>query len=381
MALVDLSTSYLEVAATTGLPYLDGVNIYDYLQYLNSVVTGYWSSQSAPFMYAVNSSEITAVNELCGNAATSSVDSTPVGYVSENIGGVTWKATITGAVGANAIGWQFFYGVGQSFIIGYNDYSDPTAGPADPSNLPSTFSTAYDSMVTGMNNPIMSSATMIGDAGWISRFFSTYLGIKQSMRIYDAALFCNSGWSSGSPTATPFEPYIPNGDTSALMPISSYSDLGTSGVYYTSAYENLAQYMYGWDQCSAFLSSISAGCAAVGDNIYGLAGLIYFFNQIDTACVQAASGFVLDQTTWNNNTLYRGKIFTGPDDIPLLAEWRVQSDIAGLRMQWDKEHVVTPLSGIAGASGDIWDRPTLHVLQYLMQDYTPYDVIRDFLSG
>ena len=374
----------------TGGSGLSGSSIWSSLMYIYENLSGYWIDGTTANQYVVTDTQITGAtgwNRYLQAGSDFTISSAPISFVASVPTGSGWLTYVDEILTTSAVRIDFGISGGGTLNFGYASVvagSGATCGnPTSPyGNNPDNLNGAWGTMLgpDGLNSVIFSAGpAMTGNNGWLDRFYTPYLGIKQAMKIYNDALYTATGWVSATMTTAQKEPWLPCGTPSALIPISSnYAYSGFSACYY-----DISEYMYGRATADSNLSALSAHMTIYGNNLNatGTSGTVQqaYFSNTSTATSAATYNFLSaagDKYTDNDYTA----LWTGDDDS-VAGEFRNLQSIAQLRLSWDKDHVKIPLSAFTGTSAAIWDTGTKFVMLYLLKQHTDYDVVRDILSG
>lgn len=228
----------------------------------------------------------------------------------------------------------------------------------------------------GLQNHVFNSDNISGQNGWMTRFAGPYVGLKSAMFLYDAAQWCSAGWYTTTGGLT----YPCAAPTSSTVPISSYSAAPINDIRYIQAYQNPAEYMYGWATAEANLTGSSAYFSSGGAQYVATEFIDVLRAGWEIAATSSWDTYV--GNNWNDLTPANDDdklIFTGPDSQADILQFREVHTAAGLRLQWDREHVNVPLSSISAMSATIWDYYTKVIFKYLSYNYDTYKYVREFL--
>lgn len=404
-------TTWTGPADVSGTSCLSGSDIWNCLEYIYSVISGYWplgEEGSSAFQYLVTNDPITGLSAIsAGVGAPGSYQLSALAY------GTDWtSATLTSGFIVNLVPdfsadqWVGFSAWNEDAAAGWRWGFSSHASGGQPvganKSTPAWIASAWcyhasalppeslyknllrsevegaGSGVSGLGNLVFLPATnyLTGTSGWNDRFFQPYLGFKQQMKLYNDALYASAGITActGGPSA------IGGNDTaSALLPIT-----GTGSGYavqYASAYYNVDELIYGWDTVLDYLTAVSAEFSKFDDHVPSEptcgAFLIDSFQSAGSASNYAALNFVGSIGAFTGKLMFTGDE-TQESDI---FDMRQNMYVAGLRMQWDTDNVFVPISSFENVSAVIWDESTKNVLLYLTQPITAYNVIREVISG
>ena len=307
-----------------------------------------------------------------------------VSFVTSDPLGSGYITTVDETLGANDL--RINFGMEDTSEILYFGYQTCTTADGTPSaaygNNPASIMATWNAMLGsgGLDNEIFVLSAMTGNAGWLDRFYSPYLGIKQAMKIYNDAQFTSAGWTTAVMTSSQAEPWLPNSATTALIPV----DTGYASTNYADVYNDISEYMYGTSSSLTYLTDLYTHMLRYntllnGSATCGTAQQAYISNA-GVASYSAASAFIeADQAAYTCGVPYVA-LFTGDEDS-IAGPFRNTQSIAQLRLSWDKDHVKIPLSSFDAGSGAIWDNGTKFVMLYLMHLHTDYDVVRTIISG